>query len=49
MQSLNSLNNSEDCLIHKAQIHQTTLSMIWVKKLDDDGRERLVAIWTTQD
>jgi hypothetical protein len=25
------------------------LHMIWVKKIDSCGRERLVSVWTTQD
>ncbi len=31
------------------RITRPKLSMIWVKKRDDCGRERLVAVWTKQD
>jgi hypothetical protein len=31
------------------QITKPKLSMIWVKKIDNNGREHLEAVWTKQD
>ena len=43
------LDNSEALLTQAIQKTPSKLSMVWVKKIDNDGRERLVAVWTRQD
>jgi hypothetical protein len=36
-------------LNQSTEISKPTLSMIWVKKIDSNGRVYLEAVWTTQD
>lgn len=43
------LENSEALLTQAIEKTPSKLSMVWVKKIDNDGREHLVAVWTRQD
>jgi hypothetical protein len=43
------LENSEALLTQAIQKSPSKLSMVWVKRIDNDGRDRLVAVLTLQD
>ena len=52
MQSITSLtqqDNPSTALAAKKKPAKPKLSMVWVKKIDEKGCERLTAVWTTQD
>ena len=52
MQSYTSLSqheNSSSALAPNRKPAKPRLSMVWVKKIDENGCERLTAVWTAQD